>query len=66
MCQVSSALDNENSTPAELIHAFELVELEIFKLLAYDPFLRFKRQVACVLCGHTVRVTRELAVLLPT
>lgn len=51
MYQVSSALDNENSTPAELIHAFELVELEIFKLLAYDPFLRFKRQVVCVLCG---------------
>ena len=45
MYQVSSALDNEKSTPAELIHAFEQVELEIFKLLAYDPFLRFKRQV---------------------
>lgn len=51
MCQVSSALDNENSTPAELIHAFEQVELEIFKLLAYDPFLRFKRQVVCMVCG---------------
>ncbi|CAM9902495.1 unnamed protein product, partial [Laminaria digitata] len=42
--KVSSALDNEQSTPTELIHAFEQVELEIFKLLAYDPFLRFKRQ----------------------
>lgn len=41
--QVSTVLNNEESTQSEIRRAFELVELEMFKLLAYDPFLRFKR-----------------------
>lgn len=41
--QVSRALDDPESTPESIRKAFELVELEIFKLLAYDPFVRFKR-----------------------
>ena len=44
--QVSSVLANDNSTSEEIVQAFEAVEVEIFKLLAYDPFLRFKRQEA--------------------
>lgn len=44
--QVSAALDKEESNIEEVIHAFEQVEVEIFKLLAYDPFLRFKRQAS--------------------
>lgn len=42
--QVSRALTNADSTSEEIVQAFEQVEVEIFKLLAYDPFLRFKRQ----------------------
>lgn len=37
-------LDDEKSSTEDIVQAFEQVELEIFKLLAYDPFLRFKRQ----------------------
>lgn len=42
--QVSTALGDENAAPEQIVHAFEQVEVEIFKLLAYDPFVRFKRQ----------------------
>eukprot|EP00752_Nemacystus_decipiens_P010574 g9417.t1 len=41
--KVSSVLANDSSTPEEIAKAFEAVDVEIFKLLAYDPFLRFKR-----------------------
>lgn len=39
-------LANDISAQEEIVQAFEAVEIEIFKLLAYDPFLRFKRQAA--------------------
>lgn len=42
--QVSSVLADEGSTMAEIAQAFQVVETEIFKLLAYDPFPRFKRR----------------------
>ncbi|CAM9469004.1 unnamed protein product [Scytosiphon promiscuus] len=44
VAKVSRALANGESTSEEIVQAFEQVEIEIFKLLAYDPFLRFKRQ----------------------
>ncbi|CAM9308298.1 unnamed protein product [Ectocarpus sp. 13 AM-2016] len=42
--KVSNALANEGTTMKEMVQAFQLVETEIFKLLAYDPFPRFKRR----------------------
>ncbi|CAM9157465.1 unnamed protein product, partial [Sphacelaria rigidula] len=41
--KVVAALDDPESSPEAIRKAFEQVEVEIFKLLAYDPFLRFKR-----------------------
>lgn len=49
LIQVSAVLTRDDSTPKEIAQAFEVVEIEIFKLLAYDPFLRFKRQETLLL-----------------
>ncbi|CAM9512972.1 unnamed protein product [Ectocarpus sp. 12 AP-2014] len=42
--KVSNVLANEGTTMEEIVQAFQVVEAEIFKLLAYDPFPRFKRR----------------------
>ncbi|CAM9759665.1 unnamed protein product [Ectocarpus sp. 4 AP-2014] len=42
--KVSNVLANEGATMEEIVQAFQVVEIEIFKLLAYDPFPRFKRR----------------------
>ncbi|CAM9765677.1 unnamed protein product, partial [Discosporangium mesarthrocarpum] len=41
--KVATTLENPLSTDEEIFKVFMRVEQEIFKLLAYDPFLRFKR-----------------------
>ncbi|CAM9180161.1 unnamed protein product [Ectocarpus sp. 6 AP-2014] len=49
--KVSNVLVNEGTTMEDIVQAFQMVETEIFKLLAYDPFPRFKRRETerCVL-----------------